>query len=170
MGLEAGEFANQHVSPEQAIEMFGPIPQVVSTFTITETQVPAEFGHVTHPTQAIMYFDEMMRIMRERGLGFHTLMENGIRPSVLSASAELARDLKLGDEVLLTTDAVELDKQIRFDQAMKRGMKDVSNHTYTVDLRGMRRGIPIEIPLWVSRRLRTDINPPHEEVSDILSE
>lgn len=170
MGLEAGESTNQHVSPEQAIEMFGPIPKVQTSFTVQESQVPPEFGHVTHPTQATIYFEEMMRIMNERGLGFQTLLENGVRASVLEAHAKLGRDLKVGDEIVLTTETVELEKQIRFDQAMKRGAKDISTHNYLVDLRGMRRGIPIDVPLWVSERLRTDINPPEEIVSDILSE
>jgi len=161
-----GDLNNQHISPEQAIEMFGPIPQVQTSFTVLESQVPPEFGHVTHPIQATIYFEEMMRIMNERGLGFQTLLEHGVRASILVAHADLGRDLKVGDEVVLTTDTVELEKQIRFDQAMKRGMKDVSSHNYTVDLRGMKRGIPMEIPLWVSEKLRIAISLPESQVEE----
>ena len=125
----------EHITSEQAVEMFGRIPQVATSFTVYTEQVRSEYGHVTEPSQAEMYFSEVMRIMDARGIGFQVLVENGIKPNVLQGKNDLLRELRVGDEVVMITDTVELDKQIRFDQAMTRGGKDVGSHTYTVDFK-----------------------------------
>lgn len=164
MGLEVGEFANQHVSSEKAIEMFGPIPQVVSTFTIAEEQVQPEFGHVTEPGQADMYFAEIMRIMEARGVGFATLVENGVKPSVIGTLNILMREFTVGDEIAMATDITEHGKLLEFKQTTKRGIRPAGERITIVEVRDVRNRRPVEIPVWVSEKLRTDITSPEAQV------
>lgn len=138
-----------------------PIPQVIRTVTITEKEAPPQYGHVTAPGQSQIYFDELMRIMDTKGVGFHELIENGIRPSICGQTSELLRDLKDGDEVTITTGIEELETQIRFNQSMTRSRKDVSSLTTLVNLRSGRMNLPVEIPHWVREGLRTEIDQPN---------
>ena len=49
------------------------------------------------------------------------------------------------------------EKQIEFEQYLKRGDKPTGNQVLKIDIRND-RGFPIEIPAWVRERLRTNID------------
>ena len=155
---EDGSFELPNVTAEQAIEMFGPIPTVLNTIKIIESQVPEEYGHVPGYEQEKMYFIEMMRIMEAKGIGFRDLMERGVFASVATFEAQLARELRVGDEVKVATGVTELDRQVLFEQEMERGGKHVSKNSIVISLRG-RANTMIPIPTWVSEKLRVDTTP-----------
>ena len=57
----------------------------------------------------------------------------------------------------ISTDILEYEKQIEFEQYLKRGDKPTGNQVLKIDIRND-RGFPIEIPAWVRERLRTNID------------
>lgn len=159
--VEGYQYSLGEISDEFSLisDVLDPVPQVVRSITITESRVPSEYGHVTAPGHSQIYFEEMMKIMEAKGLGYKELLENGVHASVKAQETVFSRELKVGDVVTITTNIEELDKQIKFIHASNRGVKLTTEHIWIIDLRN-KRGVPIEIPFWVSKRLRQEIDQP----------
>jgi acyl-CoA thioesterase FadM len=146
------------ISPE-SIEAYDPIPRVVHKVEVGEEQVVPGYGHVPIYGLDKMYFDEMMRIMDERGIGLETIRERGFVASVGEIHNKPLRDLKAGDSVTIITDAKERDTSIEFNQAMQVREKPAGSNTLVVDFRSGRNR-PMVLPDWIREGLRKQVVDP----------
>ena len=132
------------------------IPSVVRSLVVPESLMNRDYGHVTYTDQLKINFEEMMRIMDAKGIGFATLLEHGISASVDHQNSEHIRELRAGDEVTLSTSITEFPKELLFGHSMVRNNKDIAKQEITIFVRNMRGG-RIFIPEWVSEKLRNEI-------------
>ena len=153
------------IKPQEVLENLqeqsvgSPIPDVSTNITIIEQQTIRGYGHVSKTDQGSIYFDEMMRIMEAKGLGFRDLLREGMIVAVQSDAGEYLRLLVKGDEITLNTQTFELPQRILFLMNSVRDNKLTGSHAVVVDVNN-EKGRAMDIPEWVSERLRIDIVQP----------
>jgi YbgC/YbaW family acyl-CoA thioester hydrolase len=125
---------------------------MISKYTILIREAHLDtFGHVNNATYMALYEEARWELITQNGYGLRTVQELKQGPVILDASIKFMRELKLREEITITTELVHYTGRIGQlkQQMIKTDGKVASESVFTLGLFDLdQRKLIDPTPLW----------------------